>query len=113
MALGDAFRERATNLRNHLRGQEAFRDRVDVPDERLFIGLEYRLQQFSEALSGLEPQPHQVLGSARLDRKEATSIWIATAASPAVPKRPISFNSLSTRVSIAMAFHDGQRRLRQ
>jgi hypothetical protein len=37
---------------------------------RLLIGLEHRLQQSGEALSGLEMQSYQ---SARLDRKEATS----------------------------------------
>src|SRR5205823_11609127 len=33
VALGDAFRDRATGLRNRLRGAEGLRDKVDVPDD--------------------------------------------------------------------------------
>jgi myo-inositol 2-dehydrogenase / D-chiro-inositol 1-dehydrogenase len=40
VAMGDAFRDRATALRNRLRNNEAVRDRVDVPDDRVYVGLD-------------------------------------------------------------------------
>src|SRR5262245_25468520 len=40
VALADAFRDRAEGLRNTLRNNQAVRDRVDIPDGRLFVGLD-------------------------------------------------------------------------
>jgi predicted dehydrogenase len=40
VALGDAFRDRAARLRDNLRENQGLRDKVDVPDDRLFIGLD-------------------------------------------------------------------------
>jgi predicted dehydrogenase len=40
VALGDAFRDRAEGLRNTLQNNQAVRDRVDVPDGRIFVGLD-------------------------------------------------------------------------
>jgi predicted dehydrogenase len=39
-AMGDAFRDRLNGARNHLRNIAAIRDRIDVADERCFIGLD-------------------------------------------------------------------------
>ncbi len=36
--MGDAFRDRAISCRNRLRGVREIGDKVDVPDERIFIG---------------------------------------------------------------------------
>ena len=40
VAMGDAFRDRATSCRNRLRGVRDIAAKVDVPDERIFTGLE-------------------------------------------------------------------------
>jgi myo-inositol 2-dehydrogenase/D-chiro-inositol 1-dehydrogenase len=40
VALCDAFRDKAESLRNSLRGNQAVRANVDVPDDRIFIGLD-------------------------------------------------------------------------
>ena len=40
VAMGDAFRDRPTGLRNRLRGMEGVRDKVDVPDDHIFVGLD-------------------------------------------------------------------------
>lgn len=40
VALGDAFRDRAEGLRNALRNNQNVRDRVDIPDGRIFTGLD-------------------------------------------------------------------------
>jgi predicted dehydrogenase len=40
VALGDAFRDRAAGLRDSLRNDQDLRDKVDVPDERIFVGLD-------------------------------------------------------------------------
>jgi predicted dehydrogenase len=40
VALGDAFRDRAAGLRNRLSSTDGLRDKVDVPDDRIFVGLD-------------------------------------------------------------------------
>ena len=40
VALGDSFRDRATACLNRLRGVQEIRNQVDVPEERIFVGLD-------------------------------------------------------------------------
>ncbi len=40
VAIGDAFRDRATACVQRLRGMQELSQKVDVPDDRLFIGLD-------------------------------------------------------------------------
>jgi len=40
VALGDTFRDRASSCRNQLRNAQGLRDKVDVPDDRMFVGLD-------------------------------------------------------------------------
>jgi myo-inositol 2-dehydrogenase / D-chiro-inositol 1-dehydrogenase len=40
VAMADAFRDRAEGCRNTLRSNQQIRERVDVPDDRIFVGLD-------------------------------------------------------------------------
>ena len=40
VAVADTFRAKATSLRDRLRNNAVVRDKVDVPDERIFVGLQ-------------------------------------------------------------------------
>ena len=84
--------ERAADL--HLHDLEPWRKQP----LRLLIGLEHRLQTVRRGAPWSSSRsPTRFSSSARLDRNEATSNWIVTAASPAVPKRTMSFSPMMRR----------------
>jgi len=105
VAMADVFRERADIVRRSLAGQ--FKEQVDVPDERIFVGFE----GYRQAIDCLEPGDIALFATPPAFRAPHFAYAIEKGVHTFMEK-PVSIDGPSTRRIIELAAKADARRLK-